>query len=230
MSAEADDPTTAGQPGRRGATRTYDRDGLTVEWDASLCIHTARCIAAAPAVFDPRRKPWVDLSAGTSDEIADAVRRCPTGALRYRSTEDTVDADAPAPAVEVRPDGPLYVRGDVVLEGAAQATGSRFALCRCGATGNPPYCDNSHKAVGFTARENARHESTGATPGERVVVRVPDEPGPYRLSGAPVVTPSGDVLDDGAKCFLCRCGLSRSKPFCDSSHKALTAPAPDGDA
>ena len=215
---EADDPTTAGQPGRRGATRTYEREGLAVEWDASLCIHTARCIAAAPAVFDPRRKPWVQLDEGAPQQIADAVRQCPTGALRYRSTDGALAEDAPAPAVEVRPDGPLYVRGDVVLQGAVEAKGSRFALCRCGATGNPPYCDNSHKAVGFSARDNARHDLTGEPTAETVAVRVPDERGPYRLSGAPVVTPSGDVLDDGAKCFLCRCGRSGSKPFCDGSH------------
>lgn len=214
----ADDPTTAGQPGRGGVTRTYQRDAVSVEWDPSLCIHTARCILAAPAVFDPRRKPWVDLDAGTLPEIAEAVRQCPTGALRYRSTDAAIADDAPAPAVEVRPDGPLYVRGDVVLEGAVDASGSRFALCRCGATGNPPYCDNSHKAIGFTARDNARHEPAGEPPADRVSVRVPDAPGPYRVAGAPVVTPSGDVLDDGAKCFLCRCGRSASKPFCDGSH------------
>lgn len=214
----ANDPTTAGRPGRRGPTRTYERDAVAVDWDPSLCIHTARCIRAAPAVFDSRRKPWVDLHGGTPAEIAEAVRQCPTGALRHRSTDAALAQDAPPPALEVRPDGPLYVRGDVVLEGAADATGSRFALCRCGATGNPPYCDNSHQAVGFVTRGNARREPKGEAAGEQVRVRVPAEPGPYRVSGAPVVTPSGDVLDDSGKCFLCRCGRSQSKPFCDGSH------------
>ena len=207
-----DDPASAGLPGRRGETRTYERDGLAVEWDPTLCIHTARCIAAQPAVFDPTRRPWVDLAAASADDVADAVRRCPTGALRLRDEAEP----APEPAVEVRPDGPLFVRGDVTVAGR---TGHRFALCRCGATGNAPFCDNSHKAVGFRARDNARDELTGATSDGPVEVRVPDRPGPYRIRGARVVTPSGQVLGDGEECVLCRCGRSARKPFCDGSHR-----------
>ena len=208
MSAE--DPIRAGEPGSRGETRTYERDGLGVEWDPTLCIHTARCIAAQPAVFDPTRRPWVDLSAASVEDVAAAVRRCPTGALRLRDETEP----SPEPAVEVRPDGPLYVRGDVTVAGR---TGQRFALCRCGATGNAPFCDNSHKAVGFRARENARDELTGAPVEGPVEVRV--RPGPYRIRGARVVTPSGDVLADAAECVLCRCGRSARKPFCDGSHR-----------
>lgn len=29
----------------------------------------------------------------------------------------------------------------------------------------------------------------------------------------------GSVLREGSKLFLCRCGHSKVKPFCDSSHK-----------
>ncbi|CAM3232395.1 CDGSH iron-sulfur domain-containing protein [Prescottella defluvii] len=51
--------------------------------------------------------------------------------------------------VTVCPDGPLLVRGPVSL---VDATGSpianeraTIALCRCGRTGRPPFCDSSHK-------------------------------------------------------------------------------------
>ncbi len=40
--------------------------------------------------------------------------------------------------------------------------------------------------------------------------------GPFR-----VVDPDGTVIREGEKCALCRCGHSRNKPFCDSSHKAI---------
>lgn len=39
--------------------------------------------------------------------------------------------------------------------------------------------------------------------------------GPYRVVGA-----DGTVLREGEKCSLCRCGLSKTQPFCDQSHKA----------
>ncbi len=54
------------------------------------------------------------------------------------------------------PGGPLYVRGPIVLKDAAGAVvfeGTRAALCRCGASQNKPFCDNSHLQVGFQAEE-----------------------------------------------------------------------------
>lgn len=51
------------------------------------------------------------------------------------------------------PDGPLVVRGDVeVVDAAGQPVPRRrrtVALCRCGSTGMPPWCDGSHKVVGY---------------------------------------------------------------------------------
>ena len=48
--------------------------------------------------------------------------------------------------------GPLYVKGDLAIEGApADAPGLAFraALCRCGQSKNKPFCDNSHVDAGF---------------------------------------------------------------------------------
>ncbi|RYV50850.1 CDGSH iron-sulfur domain-containing protein [Pengzhenrongella frigida] len=51
------------------------------------------------------------------------------------------------------PDGPLLIRGPVELRTPSGELIPRrrrtVALCRCGATGIPPFCDGSHKAVGF---------------------------------------------------------------------------------
>lgn len=51
------------------------------------------------------------------------------------------------------PDGPLLVRGDLELvdEHGEPIVPSRrtFALCRCGASAIRPFCDGSHKLVGF---------------------------------------------------------------------------------
>ena len=50
----------------------------------------------------------------------------------------------------VRADGPYVCTGDFSVTGAS-ATAATVVLCRCGASGNKPYCDGSHKTVGFVA-------------------------------------------------------------------------------
>ena len=55
-----------------------------------------------------------------------------------------------------------------------------------------------------------------------VIVR-PEKDGPYYVKGAfKVVTPAGKELDAGGdETWLCRCGASATKPFCDGSHKRI---------
>ena len=62
--------------------------------------------------------------------------------------------------IKVRENGPLLVVGDDVAlvdwNGDPYPVARRpFALCRCGASKNRPFCDGSHKAVGFEAAEAA---------------------------------------------------------------------------
>jgi CDGSH-type Zn-finger protein len=50
-------------------------------------------------------------------------------------------------------DGPLLVRGEVELRSSdgevIPTTRSTIALCRCGVSSIKPYCDGTHKAIGF---------------------------------------------------------------------------------
>ncbi|MCZ2402983.1 CDGSH iron-sulfur domain-containing protein [Paenarthrobacter sp. Z7-10] len=59
----------------------------------------------------------------------------------------------PQAAVVVCPDGPLLIRGDFEIVSSSGELLPRqrktVALCRCGATGIKPYCDGSHKLIGF---------------------------------------------------------------------------------
>jgi len=34
-----------------------------------------------PHVFDPQRRPWIDLAPATSEQIVAQVAKCPSGAL-----------------------------------------------------------------------------------------------------------------------------------------------------
>jgi CDGSH iron-sulfur domain-containing protein 3 len=57
--------------------------------------------------------------------------------------------------------------------------------------------------------------------GERVEIKVRDD-GPYKVTGpVRLIDAEGNELayDDSRPIVLCRCGQSRTKPFCDASHK-----------
>lgn len=57
------------------------------------------------------------------------------------------------PTIYICANGPLLIRGgvDIVEVGGVAVESSRhtIALCRCGASTIKPYCDGSHKLVGF---------------------------------------------------------------------------------
>ncbi len=147
------DPVEAGEPRRKAPTRTYEGDRIRVRWDATRCIHVANCLRALPSVFDVGARPWVDLEKASAEEVAAAVETCPTGALRYEGRGRLPDETPDEPvSVRVRPRGPLYVRGRMRIThtaGGVVTDEVRVALCRCGASQNKPFCDNSHRLIDF---------------------------------------------------------------------------------
>lgn len=135
-----------------GVERIYANDRIAVHWDPTLCIHIANCLRAQPGVFQPADRPWVHLEAASPDEIAAAVMLCPTGALAFRRLDGGPQEPRPATTtVDVRRNGPMLVRGslEVSIPGEEPREMTRAALCRCGASGNKPFCDLSHRQIGF---------------------------------------------------------------------------------
>jgi uncharacterized Fe-S cluster protein YjdI/CDGSH-type Zn-finger protein len=153
--------------------RVYENDQIAVAWYPERCIHSARCVAGLPDVFDPGRKPWVVPEGHSADEIAVVVQRCPTGALHFQRKDDGADEPTPPETtIVVVPDGPLFVRGDVTVtdeRGKVVRRDTRMALCRCGQSANKPFCDNTHRRVGFrsdatrTRPARAANDDEGAT-------------------------------------------------------------------
>ena len=70
--------------------------------------------------------------------------------------------DGPEVVISLCPDGPMLVRGDLVLldvDGVEIPRGrSTIALCRCGRTASVPFCDGSHKLVRRAAAADAAGE------------------------------------------------------------------------
>jgi uncharacterized Fe-S cluster protein YjdI/CDGSH-type Zn-finger protein len=138
------------------AKRSYETDELVVHWDSQRCIHTAICIDLLPSVFDPATRPWVRVANAPTEAIVGAIERCPTGALRYERTTGPPERGADPTLVVPVPNGPLVLRGRLRVVGPGDATiaeEARLTLCRCGASRNQPFCDNSHRRVRFESRD-----------------------------------------------------------------------------
>ena len=100
-------------------------------------------------MFATDKRPWIQPDNADALEVAEVVRRCPTGALHYAlaGNEETGDATT---QITPRPDGPLMIRGRLETgtpDGTLNET--RAALCRCGQSGNKPFCDGTHSKMGW---------------------------------------------------------------------------------
>ncbi len=140
---------------RPDVERIYRNDRIAVSWEPKLCIHTGYCFRSLPHVFKPGERPWVDVTAASPDEIAAAVMRCPTGALYFERLDGGPQEAVPAETtLAERPNGPLYVRGrlKIRLQDGSVREETRVALCRCGQSANKPFCDGTHRRIGFQTR------------------------------------------------------------------------------
>ena len=202
----------------------YDGADADVHWDERLCIHIGECGRAKNELFVGGRQPWCQPDLVSPDEVADVVDRCPTGALTYSRNHGGKGESADAEnVVSVMYNGPLYIRGHLEVDGAAEdmsGVGFRAALCRCGKSNSKPFCDNSHEEAGFKDYGAVGENGEGFdTPGGTLKVgRAPN--GPLLLRGNfTIVAASGRKAWKGKKAALCRCGHSQNKPFCDGAHK-----------
>jgi CDGSH-type Zn-finger protein len=96
----------------------------------------------------------------------------------------------------------------------------RATLCRCGASASKPYCDGSHVKVGFAATgEPKTLESSPLEKRDGPLRITPTRDGPLHAEGSlEIVSGTGRTVTRGADAWLCRCGHSQNKPFCDGSH------------
>ncbi|MBK9737959.1 MAG: CDGSH iron-sulfur domain-containing protein [Actinobacteria bacterium] len=54
----------------------------------------------------------------------------------------------------------------------------------------------------------------------QTVTITPTANGPYEVKGTVrILAPDGTTIRETSRAYLCRCGHSKNKPFCDSSHR-----------
>jgi uncharacterized Fe-S cluster protein YjdI len=136
-------------------TKEYTNGEVTVVWKPDICIHSAICIKGLPRVFNTKESPWINTQGADSGNIVNQVEACPSGALSYyrngdkkeKALETEVDT-----VIEITKNGPLMVYGNITIKGKDGGEEKKHrvtAFCRCGASGNKPYCDGTHAKIGF---------------------------------------------------------------------------------
>lgn len=157
--------------------RRYKNDEITVYWKPSACVHASYCYRELIEVFDPSRRPWVDMNGSTTDKIIEVVNLCPTEALAWKWNDDEknksvgtdqlnhinfrrpelMNTDEPANdeqpvSVKVMVDGPIVLKGSFTLAyngTKKEVRESLISICRCGASDHMPFCDGRHRKIGY---------------------------------------------------------------------------------
>jgi len=163
--------------------RQYTNGEITVFWIPSKCIHATTCFRELIEVFNPGRRPWVNMEGGPSRRIAEVVNKCPTQAIIWKYNKDLTESERlsqrevareeenpqtlTGPEEEAKPkqnrikpsnirimkDGPIVVEGKFKIlgkDGDELKPSIMTSFCRCGNSKNMPYCDGTHRKIGFT--------------------------------------------------------------------------------
>ena len=133
--------------------KEYPSEELVVIWEPGKCIHSEKCWRGLPKVFNPKERPWINVKGAEDKTLRNQIDACPSGALSYRMNDgEGEDNHGDQRLVEVAKNGPLMVHGTIkVKQGDQETTREKVtAFCRCGASGNKPYCDGSHKEINFS--------------------------------------------------------------------------------
>lgn len=139
--------------------QSYETDEIVVTFDPNICTHAGECVRGLPEVFDSRRPDWVRPGLAPAEQVAEVIRRCPSGALQHRikgaaaaGTSASGRAAPGAVTVKLMRDGPLLLDAVVRViaeDGTEIERSGKVSLCRCGGTANQPFCDGSHQRVRF---------------------------------------------------------------------------------
>lgn len=193
----------------------------TVHFNARRCIHSRHCVLDRPDVFVPNVEgEWIHPNNATASELLELAHNCPSGAIRVTGADgEQVERPPVVNIVRIRENGPLALHAEAEIAGEK---GIRFTLCRCGASRHKPFCDGMHNAAKFAASGEAAAETSEPLPMRNgPLVVEPTQDGPLHVTGnLEIVTGTGKTINKVKETWLCRCGHSANKPYCDGSHKA----------
>jgi len=163
--------------GKFSGGRRYRNDDITVYWKPSACVHASYCYRELIEVFNPSRRPWVDMNGSTTEKIIEVINLCPTEALTWKWNDETKNESVgndqvnhinfrrpelmniQDPPEEERPlsvrimvDGPIVLKGNFTLafnDYKKEVRDGIISICRCGESHHQPFCDGRHRKIGF---------------------------------------------------------------------------------
>lgn len=194
---------------------------VVVRFDGAKCIHSRNCVLGHPRVFVPNAPgAWIQPDAAAAETVVALAEACPSGAITYQRL-DGGPAESPPPVntARIRENGPIAMHAGMRFADGAEAL--RATLCRCGASKSKPWCDGSHAAAGFVASGEPPTKDTPALAARDGLLQVtPMKDGPLHVKGPlEIVSGTGRTVQRVTECWLCRCGASANKPFCDGTHR-----------
>ena len=210
-------------------TEEYKGQRVTVKNVANRCIHSRYCVLNLNQVFVPNVDgPWIKPDAAAPEVVMAVVAKCPSGALQFDSP-DVKEQPPTVNTVRTWQDGPLVFHAE--LDIAGDKSSFRATLCRCGKSFHKPYCDGMHRKARFEATgEPAEQKSEPLTVRNGPLRVTPTLNGPLHVEGSlEICSASGHTIARETETWLCRCGHSKNKPFCDGSHETAGFKA-DGEA
>ena len=221
--AESDPP-----PGASPEIEEARGRDVTIRFEGKRCIHSRHCVLGQPGVFLANVEgPWIHPDAASAEEVALVAQACPSGAISYERHDGTPNEFVPqVNVVRVRENGPLAFHADlrvVLPDGRVDTEHFRATLCRCGASKNKPFCDHSHVGIGFVATgEPASKESPALDARDGPLTVTPTKDGSLLVEGnLEICSGTGRTIERARKTWLCRCGHSSNKPFCDGTHRKI---------
>jgi CDGSH-type Zn-finger protein/uncharacterized Fe-S cluster protein YjdI len=199
-----------------------------IRFDAGKCVHSRNCVLDRPDVFVPNVPgEWIKPDNATPEVLLRLAINCPSGAITVERLDGGEAEGAPiVNTLRVRENGPLAIHGDLAIAG--QDPAFRATLCRCGQSKKKPYCDGSHTAAGFQATGEPKIQDSAALSRRDGALKVLPLPnGPLKIQGAlEVVSGTGHTVNRVMETYLCRCGGSANKPYCDGTHARVGFTAP----
>ena len=216
--AGASPPTPLKQP---DGSEIIPGQAIDIHYFGKRCIHARHCVLGLPQVFIGNIEgPWIAPDAASTEDLVTVAHMCPSGAIRYRRHDGGVEEQPPpVNLVQLRENGPLGIRADIVLDG--EPIGMRAVLCRCGASKNKPFCDGSHNDIHFQATgEPVTKPTEPLTVRNGPLAIDPETNGPLVVTGnVEMCCGTGRTFDRVTSVRLCRCGGSSNKPYCDNTHR-----------
>jgi CDGSH-type Zn-finger protein/uncharacterized Fe-S cluster protein YjdI len=197
----------------------HETDDGTLYFDGKKCIHSRNCVLNRPDVFVPNVEgEWIHPERANADELHGLAENCPSGAIQFVEHGQPLRKPL-VNTLHIREDGPCALKADIHMDGEKEPQ-TRLTLCRCGASKNKPYCDSSHTDIGFTATgEPPVQDSKMLEKRDGPVTVSAIKDGPLKVEGnLEICAGTGHTVNRTQQVFLCRCGASNNKPYCDGSH------------